>query len=155
MDNRLIHGQVLEGWVPALKIETILVVDAELGRDPLRRMVLECLTRRGLQVKIVTAAEAAELLAGELRESRVLVLFAGLRQALEAWEAGVAFTDLNLGNIHSRPGSLPLSMSVYVTAEDEHLMRLLAARGVALEARAAPADGSPDVSRWLAEHGPC
>ena len=97
-----------------MKIETILVVDAELGRDPLRRMVLECLTRRGLRVKIVTASEAAELLAGELRESRVLVLFAGLRQALEAWEAGVA-----------------------------------------LEARAAPADGSPDVSRWLAEHGPC
>jgi len=155
VDNRLVHGQVLEAWVPAFGIGTILVVDQELGRDPLQKMVLEGLSRRGLQVKIVTPSEAVSLLAGALRETRVLVLFAGLRQAAEAWDAGMEFDTLNLGNIHPRAGSVPLSVSVYITTEDGRLLRLLSAHGVALEARAVPADSTPDVARWLAERAPC
>lgn len=155
VDNRLVHGQVLEAWVPAFGIGAILVVDPELGRDPLQKMVLEGLSRRGLHVKIATPAEAVSVLAGALRETRVLVLFVGLRQAMEAWDDGVKFDALNLGNIHPRADSVPLSVSVYITPEDEHLLRLLSARGVALEARAVPADSTPDVARWLAARASC
>lgn len=33
VDDRLIHGQVVCGWVPHLKIRHIVVVDEELSRD--------------------------------------------------------------------------------------------------------------------------
>jgi PTS system mannose-specific IIB component len=54
VDNRLVHGQVLEAWVPALDVEAILVVDPELGGDRLQKMVLEGLSRQGLRIQIVT-----------------------------------------------------------------------------------------------------
>ncbi|NTU60380.1 MAG: PTS sugar transporter subunit IIB, partial [Deltaproteobacteria bacterium] len=41
VDNRLVHGQVLEAWVPRLGIEAILVVDADLAQDPFQRAVIE------------------------------------------------------------------------------------------------------------------
>ena len=155
VDNRLVHGQVLEAWVPALGVDAILVVDPELGDDRLQKMVLEGLSRRGLHVKIVTPREAVALLAGVLRDTRVMVLFRGLRQAFVAREAGVPFEVLNLGNLHPCQESSSLTVSVYLTAEDEQLLRELAECGVALEARAVPADRGPDVSRWLAERAPC
>lgn len=148
-DSRLVHGQVLEAWVPALGVDCILVVDRELVLDPLRRMLLESLGRGGVQVHIADPAEAVQLLEGPLAERRVLLLFAGLREASDAREAGVPFHVLNLGNLHPRQGSRSLTVSVYLTEEDEVILRHLQDCGVVLEARAVPSDRSPDLRRWL------
>ncbi|MDF1556134.1 MAG: PTS sugar transporter subunit IIB [Deferrisomatales bacterium] len=155
VDSRLVHGQVLEAWVPALGVDTILVVDPELGGDPLQRMVLEGLSSRGLHIQIAPPREAAELLTGALRDTRVMVLFRGLREAVAARAAGVPFEVLNLGNLHPSQDSSSLTVSVYLTAEDERMLRELAECGLALEARAVPADRGPDVNRWLGERARC
>ncbi len=149
VDNRLVHGQVLEAWVPRYRIDTLLVVDAELVDDPLQRAVLESLDRTGLEVRVEAPSTAARSLAGPLREHRVMVLFRGLRGATEALDRGVGFTDLNLGNIHPGEGSRPVSASVYLSASDEDAVRRLLARGVAVEARAVPGDRSPDLAALL------
>jgi mannose/fructose/N-acetylgalactosamine-specific phosphotransferase system component IIB len=145
VDNRLVHGQVLVSWVPRLGIDTILVVDRELVGDPFQRDLLEGLGAPGLKIRLVTPEGAALLLAGELRDRKVLVLFAGIHQAVEAWDAGVAFSVLNLGNVHPTQGSRGLTSSVYLSASDEEELCLLLSRGVRVEARAVPADRSPDV----------
>lgn len=149
VDSRLVHGQVLEGWVPRLKAEAILVVDRELVSDPFQRTLLESLGRPGLEVRLVTPGRAAELLGGALAGRRVLVLFAGVGQAVEARKAGVVFDGLNLGNVHPRPQSRALTTSVYLTAEDVALLDDLMRGGVRLEARAVPADRSPDLAAWV------
>lgn len=149
VDSRLVHGQVLEGWVPRLRVDAILIVDRELVSDALQRAVLESLGHPGLQVQLVAPARAAELLTGALAQRRVLVLFAGVSQAVDAWESGVAFEGLNLGNVHPRPQSRALTTSVYLTSEDVALLGGLLARGVRLDARAVPADRSPDLVAWV------
>lgn len=145
VDNRLVHGQVLEAWVPRLGAQAVVVVDREKARDPLHRMILEGLGRPGLEVRLEDPAGAARWLAREGRERRVLVLFEGLAQALEALEAGVEFAVLNLGNLHPRPGSRPVTPTVYLTEEDWRGLERLRAAGVEVEARAVPADRSPAV----------
>ncbi|MEW6487863.1 MAG: PTS sugar transporter subunit IIB [Thermodesulfobacteriota bacterium] len=145
VDNRLVHGQVLVGWVPRLGIDTILVVDRKLVDDPFQKALLEGLGAPGLRIRLVTPESAVLLLGSELRDRRVLVLFAGIRQAVEAWDAGLAFSVLNLGNVHPTQGSRGLTPSVYLSASDEEELCLLLCRGVRVEARAVPADRSPDV----------
>ena len=149
VDNRLVHGQVLEAWVPRCRIQAIVVVDAELCTDSLRRNILEALGRGGTPVELRSPKEATALLGGPLRDRRVLVLFAGVAEAREARRGGVRFDALNLGNIHPRPGSRPLTPSVYLTPEDEEGLWALAAEGVDLDARAVPADRSPDILGFL------
>ena len=111
VDNRLVHGQILESWVPAMGVDAILVVDPALGENRLQKMVLEGLSRRELKIQLVTPRVAAALLEGVLRETRVMVLFKGLSQALAARDAGVSFEKLNLGNIHPGQDSRSLTMS--------------------------------------------
>jgi len=149
VDNRLVHGQVLAAWVPRLGVDTILVVDREVEADAFRRSVIESLASPSLRIAVVPPEAAAGLLAGELRDRRVLVLFAGIHQAVEALEAGVSFTQLNLGNIHPAQECRVLTSSVYLTGRDEEELCRLVSRGVLLDARAVPADRSPDVYRLI------
>ena len=40
VDNRLVHGQVLEAWLPALDAEGILVADDEAAGNVLARSAM-------------------------------------------------------------------------------------------------------------------
>lgn len=151
IDNRLVHGQVLEVWAPRLGVEAILVVDAELAADPCQRMVFRTLDSACLPVRLAGPDEARAQLEGPWCGRRVLVLFAGLAQAAEGRARGLLFEALNLGNVHPRPESRKLTPSVYLTPEDVDRLRALRAAGVVVEARAVPADRSPDVDAFLAE----
>jgi PTS system mannose-specific IIB component len=95
---------------------------------------------------VTTPEEAAELVNGAFRERRLLILFIGIPQALEARRAGIGFDCLNLGNVHPKPGSRAVTSSVYLTDEDLDCLAALMAEGVTAEARAVPADRSPDVT---------
>lgn len=149
VDNRLVHGQVVEAWVPRLGIQGIVVVDGELAVDPFQILVFQALDRDNLPVRVCGPEEAAALMEREWRDKRILLLFAGLPQAVDSRRRGVRFDTLNLGNIHPRPGSRTLTPSVYLTEEDGACLRALLAEGVVLEARAVPADRSPDVVSFL------
>lgn len=143
VDNRLVHGQVLEAWAPQLGVDAILVVDRNRAGDAFHQAIFRALSRPGLEVRVETPQAAAALLGTTWKGHRVLVLFEGLAQALEGHAAGVAFAHLNLGNIHPHPGSRPVTPSVYLAAEDWRDLEALRRAGVEVEARAVPGDRSP------------
>jgi mannose/fructose/N-acetylgalactosamine-specific phosphotransferase system component IIB len=154
VDNRLVHGQVLEAWVPRLGVESILVVDGELAADPFQRAVIEGLGLGEVGIRLCTPEEAADLLRNSLRGQKTLLLFAGVAQALEALKRGVRFERLNLGNLHPRQGGRSLTPSVYLTPADEGGLRELLSQGVALEARAVPNDRTPDIAALVKSGDP-
>jgi PTS system mannose-specific IIB component len=149
VDNRLVHGQVLEGWVPKLRANTILVVDRELAGNPLRKSLIEGLSHPGLEVRLMDPERAVRFLAAEETARRVIVVFADTQKAVEAHEAGVRFGRLNLGNIHPREGSQAVTASVNLTVGDAKRLSDLHAQGVTLEAKAVPADRSPDLTELI------
>jgi len=52
IDDRLIHGQVVEGWVNYLKADTIFVADDAVAANDLQCSIMEIATPRGLKVCI-------------------------------------------------------------------------------------------------------
>jgi len=97
--------------------------------------------------------QAARFLSGDGGWRKILLLFADVRGAAQALDAGVTFDRLNLGNIHPREGSRPVTPSVFLTSEDSERLSALRARGVEIEARAVPAERSPDLAPFFALHG--
>ncbi len=149
VDNRLIHGQVLEGWVPHLGVDLILVVGSRESADPMQRALLEALATPALGVRVVDPREAADVVAAEDSRHRILLLFPQVDDACAAYESGLRFRRLNLGNLHPRRGSHAVTHSVFLTAEDERELRMLARKGVEIEARAVPSDRSPALVEIL------
>ena len=154
VDNRLVHGQVLEAWAPRLGANAILVVDRAAAEDPLRRVLAEGLSSPGLRVRVAAPEAAAGILAEGGPDQKVLLLFPDTEAALEAHAAGVGFHHLNLGNVHPAAGSRPLTSSVHLGPGDVTRLLRLRSRGVELDARSVPSERSPDVDAWLkAERG--
>jgi PTS system mannose-specific IIB component len=139
VDNRLVHGQVLEGWVPRLKIDLILVCDEALCKDPFQKSIFESLGFRGPDITVVSPASAAATVERN-KNKKILILFRSARGALDALKSGLDLTSLNLGNIHSSDECQRITESVYLNLETVTELSEIAALGVEVEARALPGD---------------
>lgn len=153
VDNRLVHGQVLEAWVPRVGAQAILVVDDTASDDPFQKCVLEAMGQGVLHICVSDSRSAAESLKNEMKGKNVIVLFKSVGQAVAAYNAGLRFEKLNLGNIHPAPGSKPLTPSVNLTGEDEVLLDTLIKAGVKIDARAVPCEAGSEVSGFCARDG--
>ena len=142
VDNRLLHGQVLEAWMPRLGATSVVVADDEAALSPLARAAMT------LCVPCETPARIDRLAAVDfaaLAESSavVLVLVRDVAGLLEATAHGLTparAPRLNLGNVHFAMGRRPVTPSVFLTAAELETLKGLAAAGYVIEARAVPTD---------------
>ena len=88
IDDRLIHGQVVEGWVNYLKATCILVADDKVAANALQRSIMEISVPHGLKVFIGTVADISEQVrSAALSAERAILLFSNPIDALRALTA--------------------------------------------------------------------
>jgi len=126
IDNRLIHGQVLETWVPHTHANCIVVADDQVAGLTFQRVMMEAAVPRSIRVVIGTIEEVARLFAGgEFAPNRVLLLFSNSADALRAHRQGIPFAELNLGNMHGGEGKRRFSCTIALDPMDiENLVAL-------------------------------
>jgi PTS system mannose-specific IIB component len=141
VDNRLIHGQVLEAWVPHVRADYILVVNDVVAKDPFRKQLMLSCVPKSLQVKICSLEELPALSQCHLeRKHNLLVLFATPQDALSAYENGLKFSRLNLGNMHLEQGKRCISRTLAVDENDTHTLDRFTQLGVEVTAQCVPSD---------------
>jgi mannose/fructose/N-acetylgalactosamine-specific phosphotransferase system component IIB len=139
IDSRLIHGQVVEAWLPMLKVDRVVVADDEASESPLMRAAMGLAVPPGIEVSI-SRLEDVPFVQLERDNVRTLLLLRDLPALMRARSRGLTLRHLNLGNIHHGPGRRPVSASVYLTADELEQLRELDASGVELEVRGVPTD---------------
>lgn len=141
IDNRLIHGQILEAWVPHVQADCIVVANDTAAQTPLQRMIMQAAVPSGIRLEIGTLTEAAALLASkELSGKRTLLLFASSGDALQACRLGIDFSKLNLGNMHAAEGKNRYSCTIALDQHDIDNLRKVEATGVSIVSQCVPAD---------------
>jgi N-acetylgalactosamine PTS system EIIB component len=142
VDNRLLHGQIFEAWVPRLKISSVLVADDYASQSPLALDAMNLATPPSLTLMVRSVDEVDwRALAGA--PEPVLVVFRELADLERAVAAGLTSQRaplVNLGNVHFAPGRRAVSPSVFLSSAELDTVRRLAQRGFGLEARAVPAE---------------
>lgn len=145
IDNRLIHGQVLEAWVPSIKANCIVVANDQVAGLTFQRVLMEASVPRGIRVEIGTVAETAGILrSDEVNGQRVLLLFASSGDALRAHRLGVEFSELNLGNMHGGEGKVRLSCTIALDPGDVRNLSSLEEEGVRIVSQCIPSDRQMD-----------
>jgi mannose/fructose/N-acetylgalactosamine-specific phosphotransferase system component IIB len=151
VDDRLVHGQVVLAWGPALRAVRLLVVDDEVAANPWERDLLRA-SAGELEVRVLSVAEAPPALREETgRAGAAIVLFRSPRTALAAVEGGAALAELNLGGLHYAPGRERVLDYVYLDAADRRSLAALVQRGVRLTAQDVPSSRPVDASPWADE----
>lgn len=146
IDNRFVHGQILEGWIPYTKATCIVVASDTAARSPIQRMAMETCATCGLKIHIFEVEDAVRrLIGGEFDEARVALLFGTPEESLRAVEYGLEIEEVNVGNIHFCPGKLQISPSVSVDKGDLDNFKALSDRGVRVVIRCVPSDPARNI----------
>jgi mannose/fructose/N-acetylgalactosamine-specific phosphotransferase system component IIB len=141
IDDRLIHGQVVLGWVPMVKPDRIVVAnDRVAASDWERRFYASCVPP-DLRVSFFTVEETARRLQGGLFGSENLfLLFESARDVHALVVAGVDLKEVNVGGLHYRDESLELLPFVFLTDDERSSLRELVKRGITLSAQDVPSN---------------
>jgi PTS system mannose-specific IIB component len=141
VDNRLVHGQIIETWLPFTHARAILVANDALAADFLRQEIMSLAIPAGVRIEFLSVAELMPFLArNPLDSDDALILFATCRDARTAYEGGFGFGNLNLGNLHYAPGKKQVCPHVALSKEDESCLDFFRDKGVRLDYRCVPGD---------------
>lgn len=151
IDNRLVHGQIIETWLPYLGAKAIVVINDELAEDPLRQEIIRLAVPSGVNLLFTRIDGVHAALRsqknGEARDD-ILLLFATCQDANRAHQSGLGFTSLNIGNLHYGPGKQQLCPHVAVSSEDIGCLRYFCRQGVRLDFRCVPNDPTQVRQSW-------
>lgn len=139
VDNRLIHGQVVEAWLPFLKVARVVVADDEASQSPLIRAAMGLAVQPNVEVRIQPLDDVDY---PQLSNDPIptLVLVRDVKDARTTHDKGLKVGHLNLGNVHFANGRKQISPSVYLSQEEVGELEALAHSGVEVEARGVPSD---------------
>mgnify|MGYP002868296140 FL=1 len=146
VDNRLVHGQILEAWVPFLKASCIVVADDQVASDFFRETVIRMAVPSEVQVVISGVAEFAENnIFRQGSGPSTIVLFSTVSAAWTAYRLGFRFDKLNIGNIYNEECRLCCTPSVLLSDGDIRDITGLRNAGVQIELRRVPREKPIDL----------
>jgi PTS system mannose-specific IIB component len=141
IDDRLIHGQIVEGWVNFLKATCILVADDAVAANPLQRAIMEISVPEGLKVIIGRVEEiCAQLLTSSLDGERAILLFSNPGDVLRSLQAGLLCSSVNLGGLHFVPGKKKIMDVCAVNEADLEALKAILRRGVRIDVQTVPTE---------------
>ena len=146
VDDRLIHGQVTEGWGKSVKPDLIIIVSDDIAASEWEsELCLAALpdTIKGEVVAVADAARVINRLESDARPSYVLFEFP--RDAYAALQDGAHISTLNIGGMHSARGKREILDYLYVDEEDSNYIKSLSELGVQLDFRDLPHHENVDV----------
>jgi PTS system mannose-specific IIB component len=139
IDNRLVHGQILEAWVPFLHASCIVVVDDQVASDFFRETVIRMAVPRNVDVFVNGVEEFVKTTPFHQNVGhKTIVLFSAVGPARRAFEMGFRFNKLNIGNIYNDSYSICCTPSVLLSENDVTDIVYLRDSGVKIELRRIP-----------------
>jgi len=150
VDDRLVHGQVTQGWGSVLTPDRFVVVNDAAAADSWERELYESSAPDGMAVTVVALDEARARLEEWLAEGeKLIVLLESPADALRLIETGFHFTELNLGGLHQRAGRDRVLPYICLGRDDMIALESLRDRGVSVECADVPGCERKDLFTCL------
>lgn len=153
VDDRLIHGQVVVGWGQPFDIGFVVLVNDEVAASDWEQELYRMGTPPEMDLYFHSVSSAVSALPKYREESRNGILLTGdlasMRRLVN--EAGVR--DVNIGGIHHRPGRRQLLPYVFLSPDEEEVLRDMERAGANVTARDVPSASEVDLKALLLTGG--
>jgi len=148
VDDRLIHGQVVVGWVRMVGATRIVVADDAVAKDETQKTLMQFAAPPGVKVTIIGVDQAAAALAAaQFGDENVMLLVRDPQALVRLMKGGVPMTRVNVGNVRAAPGRERLTKEVAAGPEDLSAWKELDHAGVILEAMWVPGQSTTNFNQ--------
>jgi len=139
IDCRLIHGQVVETWIPHVQATSLVIANDAIVANPMLRSVMELAVPVGIKVHFCCIDQVTEILReADLVGERSILLVSSASDAMKARKSGAGFTVLNIGNLHFEEGKVQITPSVFFAPEDFEVLHWFRTNGVSVCVKGTP-----------------
>lgn len=132
VDDRLIHGEVVSVWTPALSINRIVVIDDGVAADSFNKRVLKALAPAGVKVLVWDVATAAEKLKAEPKpDERIMLLAKTPITFNRLYDGGISsIKEVNLGGMGLRDERRTFIKNVACDDREIEAIRAMLGKGI-------------------------
>lgn len=150
VDDRLIHGEVVTAWTPAMRGNRIMIIDDDVVRDEFNVRVVKALAPAGTKVIVYSVEKAAEkLMVPGVDGERIIILTKTPITFNRLIKAGVPIREVNLGGAGIRGERKPFINNVALDPEEVKACEEMLNAGVRVYYQLVPEQGVIEIDNAL------
>ena len=155
VDDRLVHGQVMQVWTKGHGTNAAYVIDDATAADEFMKEIYESTqSTGGLAIKVFSSDSIVdEWNKNQFGDDNVALIFKSIAYAKKAVDGGVPIKELSVGGIAIKPGTTKVIESVGLSKDDAELCKALDAAGVKVYFQKIPSSENVSLSAALAKMG--
>ncbi len=139
IDDRLIHGQVVVGWGQPLDIELLVLVDDVVASSDWEQELYRMAVPPEMEIRFESVESAAQSHREYEIDPRNVIIITGDIETMQRLASRVAsIRAVNIGGIHHRAGRTQKKRYVFLSPDEERMLRELASSGIAVTAQDVP-----------------
>jgi mannose/fructose/N-acetylgalactosamine-specific phosphotransferase system component IIB len=139
IDNRLLHGQVVQYWLNYLDISHLVIADDTVAKNNSMSVIYRMALPDNVDLSIIPVNRLASQIS-KLNSSPSMVLVKDVYDLAQGIMCGAEFKRITLGNVHSAPDRSRVTDSVYLSEEEVQTLARLQNNGVQVEIQTFPGE---------------
>ncbi|MBU5363300.1 PTS sugar transporter subunit IIB [Enterococcus raffinosus] len=136
VDHRLLHGQVAFSWTNGVGADCILVASDMVATSDVWKTTLRLGKPTGVKLVMKNMQDSIEAInSGITDKYKMIIVVQTIKEAKQLIEGCSEVQSINLGNTKETGETKQISRQVFVTKEEEAILRELIDRGIEIEIR--------------------
>ncbi|KRO00843.1 PTS family mannose fructose sorbose porter component IIB [Companilactobacillus kimchiensis] len=145
IDQRLIHGLIVNQWAQSLKVKRFMVIDDELSTNESIKASMRMSKPAGTGMSIIDTQKAiTNFNAGKYDDQRVFVLVKEPETLIKLIDGGVKIPKIDLGIIFNENGRKPVSKFVALDDKERQDLQTIQEKGIPLIIQYVPTDNEEE-----------
>jgi D-glucosaminate-specific PTS system IIB component len=151
VDFRLVHGQVGGQWLKYLNVPRVVILCDEIADDPFLIEMFGLAVPTGVKIVVFKIEDGVEQWKKDrFGAGNYILLFKHLADAKRAYDLGLRFEKVNLGQIPASPdpGGAERKRAlrtVFISKTEAEIVKALSSEGVNIYSQGAPIDSPVDM----------
>ena len=149
VDDRLIHGQIVQAWLPELNVDEVLIACARKRAGLLHENLLRLSLPYEYELTVLDSHACVQY--ARQSKKRIFLLMSTLQELADLIEDGLQIKSVNIGGMHFKENAQKLADNVFLDKQDKHFLKIIHGLGIRVETRAVPAATSITITEALNE----
>lgn len=150
VDHRLLHGQVAFSWSKFLGSDCILLASDNLVKDGLKMSAMKMAKPTGMKLVMKSIDDSIKALnSGVTDKYKLFIICESIEDVYRLSKECSQIKAITLGGTKAREDRREISKAVFISENDEKLLREMNDNGITLEAQLVPSENKYNVMSLL------